>query len=82
MKDAKKVATKKKNEPKMSRNKLTTYIATTLKSRQEFEPPVGAYIDFAKAEPLHLKNNVIKEQFMKLFKICIGKTNLKGVKKF
>ena len=40
LKDAEKVAEKKKNEPKITRNKLTTFIATTLKSRQEFEPLV------------------------------------------
>ena len=75
------VEEKKKRQPKISRNSLTTYIAC-LGSRQEFKPRMGKYIDCAKAEPLHLKNNVIKEQFMKLFKIAISKTNLKGVKTF
>ena len=75
------VEEKKKRQPKITRSSLTAYIAS-LKSRQEFKPPLGKYIECAKAEPLHLKNNVIKEQFMKLFKIAIGKTNLKGVKTF
>ena len=37
-------------------------------------PLIEHYIDVAKAEPLHLKNNTIKEQFMILFKIAIGQT--------
>ena len=47
------------------RQKLTQYIAS-LKSRQEFEPLVGKSVVRAKPEPLHLKNNCICEQFMKL----------------
>lgn len=39
---------------------------------------MGKYIDCAKAEPLHLKNNVIKEQFMKIFKIFIAKSDLRN----
>ena len=72
---------KKHKNPKACRATITQYIAS-LKSRQEFVPIVETYVDKAKAEPLHLKNNVVKEQFMKLLKICIAKTNLKGVKSF
>ena len=35
-------------------------------------PLIEHYIDVAKAEPLPLKNNTIKERFMILFKIAIG----------
>ena len=64
------------------RNKITGYIATTLKSRQEFKPLIGTYIDRAKAEPLHLKNNTVKEQFIKLLKIAMAKTNFGKAKNF
>ena len=41
------------------------------------------YIDVAKAKPLHLKNNTIKERFMVLFKIAIGQMSSgSGVKCF
>ena len=64
------------------RNKITGYIATTLKSGQEFKPLIGTYIDRAKAEPLHLKNNTVKEQFIKLLKIAMAKTNFGKAKNF
>ena len=54
--------------------KLLAYIGKELKSRQLRLPLIEHYIDVAKAEPLHLKNNTIKEQFMILFKIAIGQT--------
>ena len=38
------------------RQKVTGLIGS-LKSRQEFNPPLGKFIDKAHAEPLHLKNN-------------------------
>ena len=64
--------------------KITTYIAKELKSRQFKVPLVRRYIDCAKAEPLHFKNNTVKERFVCLFKICLSQTNLKPVhlKKF
>ena len=80
--DEVKVSQMKFKDPKLSRNKVTSYISKTLRSRQEFKPLVGKYIDFAKAEPLHMKNNVIKEQFMKIFKISLAKSDLKGAKKY
>lgn len=63
--DAAKVEDKKKQINKLNittptkRNKLTQYISTVLKSRQEEKPLVGAYVSLAKCEPLHLKNNCI-----------------------
>ena len=64
------------------RSNLTTFISKTLKGRQEKSPLVGKYIDNAKAEPLHLKNNVVNEQFMKLLKIAIACGHLNSFKSF
>ena len=60
---------------------VTTFIKF-LKSRQEFVPLVGKYIDKALAEPLHLKNNVCKEMFMKLWNIVNKVANTKQYKLF
>ncbi|XP_057305419.1 uncharacterized protein LOC130642350 [Hydractinia symbiolongicarpus] len=65
--DVKKIEVKKNEIEKKSKGNSLTYISKTLQSRQEFEPLVGQYIDRAKAEPLHLKNNVVKEHFIKIF---------------
>ena len=35
-----------------AQNKVTTFISTKLKSRQEFEPLIDTFLDRAKAEPL------------------------------
>ena len=64
------------------RSQITSYISKTLKSRQEYVPLVDKYIDVAKGEPLHLKNNTTKELFMKIFKICVAESNLNGLKNF
>ena len=64
------------------RSKLTAYIKDTLKSRQEFPPVIDNFIDRAKSEPLHLKNNIVKEVFIKLLKVAISQTNLGNVKTF
>ena len=84
--DANKVIQKKAEFAKLKasaatqRTKLTSYISGTLKSRQEEIPLVLSFIDNAKSEPLHLKNNTIKELFMKLFKICTANTDFKNSK--
>ena len=80
--DAEKVNEKKRSVKNLSRNNITSFISNTLKSRQEFTPLIAKFINVAKAEPLHLKNNTIKEQFMKLFKICLAKTNLGKAKSY
>ena len=54
---------------KTQHNNLTTYISEVLKSQQEEFSLVSTYISQAKCEPLHLKNNCVKE-LMKVFKIC------------
>ena len=43
---------------------------------------MGEYIDRAKAEPLHLKNNVVKEFFLKLLLIVSSQSDFKNAKKF
>lgn len=52
-------------------NILTSlFISKDLKGRQEFHPFVDKYIDCAKVEPLHLKNNTIKERPMSYLLNC------------
>ena len=62
------------------RSKLTSFISNELKSRQLKFPLIGKFIDMAKAEPLHLKNNTVKERFMCLFRICVSQSKLQSVK--
>ena len=64
------------------RSKILAYIANELKSRQYKQPLVEEFIDFAKAEPLHLKNNVVKERYIILFKICVSQSDFRSVKSF
>ena len=86
--DAEKVAEKKREFAKLNiskatkRSKLTSFMSTNLKSRQEYQPLVDTYIECAKAEPLHLKNNTIKERFMQLFKLCLSQSNLQNIKSY
>ena len=56
------------NAEATKRQKLTSYISTVLKTRQEEAPLVRHYIDIAKCEPLHLNNNVCKELFIRFWK--------------
>ena len=87
--DAAKIASKnadlhKKNlkECILSQN-LTSFIGKSLKSRQEEIPLVGKYINKAYCEPLHLKNNVVKEMFLKIMNITLSETILpKNLKSF
>ena len=60
---------------KSQRTEITKFIASK-DSRQEFVPLVEEYIDKATCEPLHLKNNVCKEQFMKLLNLCLANANI------
>ena len=59
---------KQKLSDSTKHQKLLAYIGKELKSRQLRLPLIEHYIDVAKAEPLHLKNNTIKERFVILFK--------------
>ena len=57
-------------------SKLTAYISTDLKGRQDKVPLLGKYIDLASCELLHLKNNTVKEMFMKILKIVLYEASL------
>ena len=86
--DVSKVVLKKKELSKSKaalstkRSNLTLYISKTLHSRQEELPLLEKYIDCAKAEPLHLKNNVVKELFVKLLKLYTSQSQLGNAKAF
>lgn len=54
-------------KPATKREKITSFIAWQ-KSRQEFPPLVGKFIERAKAEPLHLKNNAWRQWNMSVLK--------------
>ena len=54
--DAAKVRAFKLKNPLSARTKITKQIAS-LKSRQEFLPPIGKVVDKALIDPLHVKNN-------------------------
>ena len=59
LKVAKKVEDFKKSlqDPRgKQRSKVTKFISQN-KSRQEFSPPLGKYVDIIKPEPLHNTNN-------------------------
>ena len=66
----KELISKKNITDQTKRTNLTTYISQDLHCRQEEPPLASTYIDSAKAEPLHLKNNISKEMFLKLLHIC------------
>ena len=61
----------------LKRSKLTSFISNELKSRQLKFPLIGKFIDMAKAEPLHLKNNTVKERFMCLFRLVFPSQSCK-----
>ena len=58
-----------KLKPSTKREKVTSFIVQK-KSRQEFPPLVGKFIDRAKAEPLHLKKCLAAVEFI-CAQICI-----------
>jgi hypothetical protein len=70
---AKKVETfkKKLKDPKnKERGKVTAFIAKQ-KSRQEYLPALGKYVDLVKAEPLHNTNNAWEHWFTFLLQIAM-----------
>ena len=81
LKDADKIPTKKEKYAKIGifektrRSKLLKNIKD-LRSRQEFVPLFEHYIDRAKTDPLHLKNNTVKELVIVLHKLAIGFSNI------
>ena len=64
----------------LKRSKLISFTSNELKSRQLKFPLIGKFLDIAKAEPLHLKNNTVKERFMCLFQIGVSQSKLQSVK--
>ena len=52
--------------------KLATYVGEVLKSRQVCRPRLGKYILKAKADPLHIKNNVCFDMFIRLWVLIYG----------
>lgn len=61
--------------PRTKREKITSLISQK-KSRQEFPPRVGKFIDKAKAEPLHLKNNAWQHWNLFVLKYALSRSNL------
>ena len=61
--------------PSTIREKITTLISQK-KSRQEFPPLVGKFIDKAKAEPLHLKNNAWQHWNLSVLKYALSCSNV------
>ena len=62
-------------KPATKREKVTSFISQQ-KSRQEFLPLVGKFIDRAKAEPLHLKNNAWQQWNMSVLNYALSKSNI------
>ena len=62
-------------KPATKREKITSFISQQ-KSRQEFPPLVGKFIDCAKAEPLHLKNNAWQHWNSSVLNSALSRSNL------
>ena len=60
------------NAKSTKRQKLTSYISIVPKSHQEEVTLEKHFISVAKCEPLHLKNNICKELFIKIWKDIFG----------
>ncbi len=61
--------------PSTKRDKITS-LYSQKKSRQEFPPLVGKFIDKFKAEPLHLKNNAWQHWNLSVLKYALSCSNL------
>ena len=61
--------------PKTKRSKVTAFIASN-KSRREFEPLIGKFIDRAHVDPLHLKNNACQHIHKIMLYEAIQKSSL------
>lgn len=66
---------KQKGSKLTKRNKITSFISDQ-KSRQEFLPLIGQFIDRAHIEPLHPKNNACQQLFRRILYESIGKSAL------
>jgi hypothetical protein len=61
----------KNTKPATKRAAVMHLISKTQKSRQEFVPRVEHFIDAAKCEPLHLKNNTVRDLFARMMGIIL-----------
>lgn len=68
-----------KLKPSTKREKVTSFIVQK-KSRQEFPPLVGKFIDRAKAEPLHLKNNAWQQWNLSVLKYALSRSDVSTCK--
>ena len=68
-----KVDTFKSREKKLTRQKVTSFIAKC-ESRQEYKPVIGKYVGVAYVEPLHLKNNAFQHLHELLFAEVMDRT--------
>ena len=64
-----------KLKPSTKQEKITSFISQN-KSRQEFPPLIGKFIDRTKAEPLHLKNNAWQQWNLSVLKYALARSNL------
>ncbi|PFX20682.1 hypothetical protein AWC38_SpisGene14836 [Stylophora pistillata] len=69
-----KLKTKLRDPMGKQRNEVTKIIAQN-KSRQEFVPPLGMYVDLLKAEPLHNTNNAWQSWFLTALAIVMHYTH-------
>ena len=74
-----KFKTKLRNPKGKQRNEVTKFIAQN-KSRQEFVPPLGKYVDLLKAEPLHNTNSAWQSWFLTALTIVMHNTNQNHLK--
>ena len=70
----------KLRDPMGKQRKEVTKFITQNKSRQEFVPPLGKYVDLLKAEPLHNTNNAWQSWFLTPLTIVIPNTNQNHLK--
>ena len=74
-----KLKTKFRDPMGKQRNEVTKFIAQN-KSRQEFVPPLGKYVDLLKAEPLHNTTNAWQSWFLTALAIVMHYTNQNHLK--
>lgn len=64
-------------KPATKREKVTSFISQQ-KSRQEFPPLVGNFIDKAKAEPIHLKDNAWQQWNSSVMKYALSRSDVRN----
>ena len=71
-----KLKLEKQKGSKVSKRKKVTSLISDKKSRQEFVPLLGRFVDRAHIEPLHPKNNACQQLFRRILYESIGKSAL------